>query len=99
MPKSGTNRLATTPVVRMPEFAIAASVPDGPLERHGAEARCGLLVIDLRSGDTVHWVRLEGVVQELYDVVFLPGVKRPSAIGFKSDSIRRVITVGSSMQC
>lgn len=67
---------------------------DEALARRGAQARCALLVIDLSSGDTVHWVRLGGVVQELYDVVALRGVVRPSAIGFKADSIRRVITVG-----
>jgi hypothetical protein len=50
--------------------------------------------VDLRTGDTVHWVRLQGVVQELYDVVLLPRVRRPSAIGFKSDNIRHVITMG-----
>jgi len=27
-----------------------------------AEARCGVQVIDLRSGDAVHWLRFEGVV-------------------------------------
>ena len=69
---------------------------DEALAKRGAQARCGLMVVDLRTGDTVHWVRLAGVVQELYDVVLLPGVRRPSAIGFKSDSIRRIITVGSS---
>ena len=36
----------------------------------------------------------EGVVTELYDVVALPGCRRPMAIGFKSDEIRRVVTVG-----
>ena len=69
---------------------------DEALAKRGAQARCGLMVVDLRTGDTVHWVRLAGVVQELYDVVVLPGVRRPSAIGFKSDSIRRVITVGDA---
>ena len=69
---------------------------DEALTKRGAQARCGLMVVDLRTGDTVHWVRLAGVVQELYDVVLLPGVRRPSAIGFKSDSIRRVITVGDA---
>jgi uncharacterized protein (TIGR03032 family) len=67
---------------------------DEALAKRGAQPRCGLMVVDLRTGDTVHWVRLEGVVQELYDVVVLPGVQRPTAIGFKSDNIRRVITVG-----
>ena len=63
----------------------------------GAEARCAILVIDLRTGDTVHWVRFTGVVQELYDVAAIPGVRRPSAIGFRSDEIRRVITVGPAL--
>jgi uncharacterized protein (TIGR03032 family) len=64
------------------------------LARRGAEARCGLQVIDLRSGDVVHWLRLEGMVSELYDVAVLPGVVRPTVMGFKSDEIRRTIALG-----
>jgi len=41
----------------------------------------------------VHWVRIEGVVEELYDVVTFPGVRRPMALGFKTDEIRRVLSV------
>jgi uncharacterized protein (TIGR03032 family) len=64
------------------------------LSRRGAEARCGLQVLDLRTGDVAHWLRLEGVVRELYDVAVLPGVRRPTALGFKTDEIRRTIAVG-----
>ncbi|HEX7929023.1 MAG TPA: TIGR03032 family protein [bacterium] len=67
---------------------------DDNLAKYKAEARCGIYVIDLKSGDVVHWIRLEGVVQELYDVVMVPGARRPMAIGFVSDEIRRMITVG-----
>jgi uncharacterized protein (TIGR03032 family) len=66
---------------------------DEALARRGAEARCGLLVVDLESGDTVEWVRIEGVVSELYDVVFLPGTRCPSAIGLKGQEILKVINV------
>ena len=65
----------------------------GELARRGAEARCGLQVIDLRSGDVVHWLRLEGMVRELYDVAVLPGVARPTVFGFKTDEVRRTIAV------
>ncbi|MEH2437960.1 MAG: TIGR03032 family protein [Nostoc sp.] len=68
---------------------------DDKLQQKNVEPRCGLLVIDLRSGDIVHSLRMEGVVLELYDVVALLGVRRPMAIGFRSDEIRRVVTVGS----
>ena len=67
---------------------------DNNLKSGDAEARCGVQVIDLKSGDVVHWMRIEGVVTELYDVVVLPGVKRPQSLGFKTDEIRRVLRVG-----
>ena len=51
------------------------------------------MVIDLNSGDIVHWLRIQGVVKELYDVAVLPEIKRPMAIEFKSDEIRRVISI------
>jgi len=66
---------------------------DVALAARDAAPRCGLAVIDLPSGDMVHWVRIEGVVRELYDVAVLPGVRRPSAIGFKTDEIKRMISI------
>lgn len=69
---------------------------DDRLREKNIEARCQLIVVDLQRGDVVHSLRIEGVVQELYDVVVLPGVRRPMALGFKTDEIRRVISVGPS---
>jgi uncharacterized protein (TIGR03032 family) len=66
---------------------------DENLKAKQAEPRCGIQVIDLRTGDAVHWVRFEGMVDELYDVVALPGVRRPMALGFKTDEIRRVLSI------
>ncbi len=88
------------------DFAIAATsrpranrtfsglALDDALAGKGVDARCGLHVIDLRSGDVVHWLRLEGIVTELYDVVTLPAVQRPMALGFRTDQIRRTLTIG-----
>ena len=67
---------------------------DENLAARDAQARCGLYVIDLDSGDAVHWLRIEGVVAELYDVVVLPDVIRPMALGFKTDEIRRTLSMG-----
>ncbi len=53
--------------------------------------RCGLQVVDLSSGDARHWLRIEGLVEEIYDVAVLPGVVRPKALGFKTDEIRHSI--------
>lgn len=63
------------------------------LDARDTDARCGLAVFDTASGDLVHWVRIEGVVRELYDVAILPGVRRPSAIGFRTDEVKHVISI------
>ena len=60
------------------------------MAERGADARCQIAVIDLQTFDLVHWLRIEGVVEELYDVAVLPNVKRPMVIGFKTDEIRRI---------
>jgi uncharacterized protein (TIGR03032 family) len=69
---------------------------DEALAARGAEARCGVLLIDLKTGDAPHWLRFGGVVKELYDVAVLPGVRRPAAIGFIGDDIRHVIRIGEA---
>ena len=50
-------------------------------------------VTDLRNGDAVHWLRIESVLEALYDFVVLPGVRRPMALGFKTNEIRRVVSI------
>lgn len=69
---------------------------DGKLAEKGTEAKCMLHIINLATGDIVHWIKMEGIVKELYDVVAIPGVIRPMAIGFKSDEIRRIINLPES---
>ncbi len=69
---------------------------DKTLETKKIEARAGLMVIDLRTGDIVHSLGIEGLIEELYDVVVVPGIIRPMAIGFKTEEIRRTISIQDS---
>jgi uncharacterized protein (TIGR03032 family) len=66
---------------------------DDALAKRGAGPQCALMVIDLKSGATVHWLKIEGIVHELYDVVTLPEVRRPMALGLKTVEVRRVLTI------
>ncbi len=89
-------RFAVIGLSRPRDNKTFAGLPlDAALERHGAVARSGLLVVDLLTGDAVHWLRLEGIVEELYDVAILPHTRRPMALGLKTDEIRRTITIGA----
>jgi uncharacterized protein (TIGR03032 family) len=58
-----------------------------------AEARCGLLIVDLTTGNAVEWVRLTRTIVELYDVAVLPGVAQPEAIGFRDDGIAQAVSI------
>jgi hypothetical protein len=60
---------------------------DQNLEKHDARPRCGLAIIDLEERRIAQWLWIEGIVRELYDVVVLPGVRRPRVVGFKTDEI------------
>ena len=66
---------------------------DDNLAGKDAEARCALHVIDLESGDVAHWLRIDGVIEELYDVAVLAGVRRPMALGLIADDIQRTLSV------
>lgn len=68
---------------------------DEKLKTRHSEPRCGIQIINLKTGDAVHWLRMEGMVDELYDVIALPNVRCPMALGFKKDDIRRVISIES----
>ena len=54
-----------------------------------------LKVTSFRYFDVAHSLRIEGVVEELYDVVIPPQRRGPQAIGIHSDEIRHVIRVAN----
>jgi uncharacterized protein (TIGR03032 family) len=66
---------------------------DQELKARDAEPWCGVQIVDLKSGDIVEWIRLEGGVTELFDVRVLQGVRRPTATGFLTDEIHRALTI------
>ena len=61
---------------------------DDELAHRNVQAVCGLSVIDIENGVEVHRVTIDGKVDELYDVIALPGVQCPRAIGLKKDAIQ-----------
>ena len=61
--------------------SFAGLALDENLRKRDADPWCGIQVVDLRTGDILHWVRLTGLVRELFDVAVLPGVRCPMAIG------------------
>ncbi len=59
-------------------------------------SQCGLAVVDLDTGSLLHTLHIGGVVEELFDVVVLPDVRQPRALGFQDDDIDRLISFPDS---
>jgi uncharacterized protein (TIGR03032 family) len=51
-----------------------------PLRAEGVERSCGVWAVDLRSGRTAAFLRFEGIVQELFEVLALPGSRFPEIV-------------------
>lgn len=61
------------------------------LRERGEDARSGLVVIDIRNGETVAWLTALSGARELFDVAVLPGVRCPKVIDFFGEEIDRVM--------
>lgn len=62
------------------------------LKKRDGEPWCGVCIVDLRSGDLVEWIRLNGAIKELFDVAAIPEVLCPMALGVQSPDIQSLIS-------
>jgi uncharacterized protein (TIGR03032 family) len=62
------------------------------LKKRDGEPWCGVCVVDLRSGDTVEWIRLDGAIKELFDVAVIPDTICPMALGVNSPDIQSLVS-------
>lgn len=67
---------------------------DDELATRKIAPRCGLYIVDLKTGDIIHSLTIGGIVSELYDVCVLPGIKQPVMIGPTSPDLRKTISIG-----
>lgn len=51
------------------------------------ERTCGVYVVDIRSGATVAFLRFEGIVQEIFSVTVVPGLKFPDLINEPGETL------------
>lgn len=65
---------------------------DKAIKDRDGEPWCGVMVVNLRSGDVVEWIKLEGDIKELFDVAVIPESVCPMAIGTNSPEIHSLLT-------
>jgi uncharacterized protein (TIGR03032 family) len=62
------------------------------LKQRDGEPWCGVCIIDLRTGDLVEWIRLDGAIKELFDVAVIPETICPMALGVNSPDIQSLVS-------
>jgi uncharacterized protein (TIGR03032 family) len=64
-----------------------------PLAQRREQLKCGVAVVDLRSGQVMALLEFQTAVEEIFDVQFLPGSRFPEVIGFQQETIQHVFVV------
>jgi uncharacterized protein (TIGR03032 family) len=54
------------------------------LKTRDAVPRSGLVVVDIETGRTLHWLRFEHTIDELYDIALLPACARRRRWAFRA---------------
>jgi uncharacterized protein (TIGR03032 family) len=63
-----------------------------PVQQRGEPLRCGVAVVDLRSGTEQGFFEFTAGCEELYDVQFLPGVSRPMILNLLRPETQQAMT-------
>lgn len=65
---------------------------DLPVQQRFKQLLCGVAVVDLRNGQQVAQLEFTSGVQELYEVQFLPGIRRPMILDPEREAARQAFT-------
>ena len=72
----------------------ATSAMDGvPLAERREQLKCGVAVVDWRSGQSMALLEFQTAVEEIFDVQLLPGLRFPEVIGFQQETIQHTFVV------
>ncbi len=63
-----------------------------PIQQRYDRLRCGVVAVDLRTGAEAGMFEFTAGCEELYDVQFLPDVRRPMILNLDKDAVRQAVT-------
>jgi uncharacterized protein (TIGR03032 family) len=70
------------------------SAMDGvPLAQWREQLKCGVAIVDLRSGHFAAFLEFQTAVEEIFDVQLLPGLRFPEVIGFQQETLQHTFVV------
>jgi hypothetical protein len=64
-----------------------------PLAERRDELKCGVAVVDLRSGQMTALLEFQTAVEEIFDVQLLLGPRFPEVVGFQKEAVHHTFIV------
>ncbi len=64
-----------------------------PIAERLRELKCGVAVVDLRTGQVAGLLEFQTAVEEIFDVQLLPGLRFPEVMGFQQETIQHTFIV------
>ena len=75
----------------------ATSAMDGvPLAQRREQLKCGIAVVDLRSGAILAFLEFLSAVEEIFDVQLLPSLRFPEVLGFQKETVHHTFVIPPS---
>lgn len=85
--------------ISKPRYGGFQDLPiEAEMNARRATPMCGVLIIDLRTGEIAEWLKLEGDVQELFSVELLPDIACPMSIGPATVEFPETITFDADIR-
>lgn len=73
------------------------SAMDGvPIAERRDELKCGVAVVDLRSGSLVGLLEFHTAVEEIFDLQLVPGIRFPEVLGFQKELLHHTFVIPPS---
>jgi uncharacterized protein (TIGR03032 family) len=70
------------------------SAMDGvPLAQRRDTLKCGVVVVDLRTGQVIAVLEFQTAVEEIFDVQLLPSLRFPEVVGFQKEAVDHTFVV------
>jgi uncharacterized protein (TIGR03032 family) len=80
-------------IVGLSKICQTSALDGVPLARRHEQLKCGVAVVDLRSGQVIALLEFQTAVDEIFDVKLLPGLRFPEVIGFQQETILHTFVI------
>jgi hypothetical protein len=68
-----------------------------PLAERREQLKCGVAVVDLRSGRVIAFLEFQTAVEEIFDVQLLPGLRFPEIVGFQKETLHHTFIIPTEL--